>query len=241
VMEKARRSQARDCAVSVLANSNHPLSVARCGSPRLANRLLTKQGQPCSRATASSALQVDARRATVCAESSTENMVAHIGAGRSCSWGGSCRRSEANLTTAAVLMVPNNAQVLKGKEIEAQRICGEITCAIADSAQAPQSLLQFFHDAATVWLVPAHSISSPCRGAISRLAHGFSGLQMQYLLPPDGRVGMPSIYPTDHICRASQSAGDYIAGLPQLQANPGDYIALQYRENGHVILLKNTS
>lgn len=78
------------------------------------------------------------------------------------------------------------------------------------------------------------------RGAISRLAQGFSDLQMQYLLPPDGRAGMPGIYPRDHICRASQSVGNYSASLPQLQANPGDYVALQYQENGHVTLPKNT-
>ncbi|OAQ60216.1 hypothetical protein VFPPC_10645 [Pochonia chlamydosporia 170] len=78
------------------------------------------------------------------------------------------------------------------------------------------------------------------RGAISRLAPGFSDLQMQYLLPPDGRVGMPGIYPTDHMCKPSQSIGNYNASLPQLQANPGDYIALQYQENGHVTLPENT-
>ncbi|ORY70391.1 uncharacterized protein BCR38DRAFT_503841 [Pseudomassariella vexata] len=66
------------------------------------------------------------------------------------------------------------------------------------------------------------------RGAVSRLDPAFSDLKQQYLLPPPGRNASLGILPSDPICRDTQQA-----------AWPGDFIALQYQENGHVTLWEN--
>lgn len=77
------------------------------------------------------------------------------------------------------------------------------------------------------------------RGAVSRLDPEFAGdLSMQYLLPPNGRN--PELYISDHICKDTQTIGNYSERFPQLLAQPGDYIALQHQENGHVTLPQNT-
>ncbi|KAF4998778.1 hypothetical protein FDECE_11706 [Fusarium decemcellulare] len=44
----------------------------------------------------------------------------------------------------------------------------------------------------------------------------------------------------DLMCKSTQSFQNYTQVFPQLEAHPGDYIALQYQENGHVTLLPNT-
>lgn len=70
------------------------------------------------------------------------------------------------------------------------------------------------------------------RGAISRLnVSFFEDSHMQHLLP-DGSGGQSS----DRICRNSQTTRNYTAELPPLEARSGDFIAIQYQENGHVSL-----
>ncbi|ORY57485.1 uncharacterized protein BCR38DRAFT_501857 [Pseudomassariella vexata] len=79
------------------------------------------------------------------------------------------------------------------------------------------------------------------RGAMFRLDPVFNDLKQQYLLPPPGRDASLGILPSDPICRDSQqTVGQFNASLPPLQASPGDFIALQYQENGHITLPENT-
>jgi hypothetical protein len=73
------------------------------------------------------------------------------------------------------------------------------------------------------------------RGALSRLNPAFNDLRQQYLLPPIGRDPNVGILPNDTICNTS-----YRQELPPLKARPGEYIALQYQENGHVTLPGNS-
>ncbi|ORY64995.1 uncharacterized protein BCR38DRAFT_431590 [Pseudomassariella vexata] len=76
---------------------------------------------------------------------------------------------------------------------------------------------------------------------MSRLDPAFNDLKQQYLLPPPGRDANLGILASDPICRDSQQmAGQSNAIFPPLQASPGDFIALQYQENGHVTLPENT-
>ncbi|KAH6705760.1 hypothetical protein EV126DRAFT_516664 [Verticillium dahliae] len=74
------------------------------------------------------------------------------------------------------------------------------------------------------------------RGFVSRLDTTFNDLRMQHHLPPNGRVAEQGILPTDRICRDSQRAMQSSDMFPRLQARPGDFIALQHQENGHVTL-----
>ncbi|KAI1463203.1 uncharacterized protein F4812DRAFT_447449 [Daldinia caldariorum] len=79
------------------------------------------------------------------------------------------------------------------------------------------------------------------RGAMSRLDPAFNDLKQQYLLPPPGRDENLGILPSDLICRDTQQAvGQFNAAYPPLKAWPGDLVALQYQENGHVTLPENT-
>ncbi|KAI1489440.1 hypothetical protein F5X96DRAFT_683965 [Biscogniauxia mediterranea] len=79
------------------------------------------------------------------------------------------------------------------------------------------------------------------RGAMSRLDASFSDLGQQYLLPPPGREASLGVLPSDRICRdTQQTVGQFDARYPPLKARPGDFIALQYQENGHVTLVENT-
>lgn len=78
------------------------------------------------------------------------------------------------------------------------------------------------------------------RGAVPRLAPAFTDLNMQYLLPPNGRSSSSKIYSSDLMCKTSQSFGNYSTAMPRLQAMAGDYIALRHQENGHVTLPENT-
>lgn len=84
------------------------------------------------------------------------------------------------------------------------------------------------------------------RGAVSRLDSSFNDFAMQHQLPPVARYDGPMIEMPDHICKETQVFGNYSQDLPALRASPGDFIALQYQENGHVTLpeitpQKNTS
>jgi hypothetical protein len=63
--EKARRSQARDCHVKVLARSIHPSSSVLCGRVRLSKRLRTKMRHPSAWTAPLSFLHVDASLATL--------------------------------------------------------------------------------------------------------------------------------------------------------------------------------
>ncbi|KAK6860853.1 hypothetical protein PG995_004489 [Apiospora arundinis] len=79
------------------------------------------------------------------------------------------------------------------------------------------------------------------RGAIPRLDPAFDDLKQQHLLPPPGRNASLGILPSDPICRdTQQTPGIRDPVRPPLKALPGDFIALQYQENGHVTLPQNT-
>lgn len=80
------------------------------------------------------------------------------------------------------------------------------------------------------------------RGARSRLDPGFTDSQLMYMLPPNGRAAAQGILPTDYICKDTQRvlAGIVNQSFPLLQARPGELIALQYQENGHVMLPDNS-
>lgn len=79
------------------------------------------------------------------------------------------------------------------------------------------------------------------RGAVSRSDPAFTDDRLQYLLPPSGRDATQGILPSDSICRdTQQAAGSVNPSLPPLQARPGEHIALQYQEDGHVSLPEAT-
>lgn len=78
------------------------------------------------------------------------------------------------------------------------------------------------------------------RGFVSRLDPTFNDLRMQHHLPPNGRDAELGILPSDRICRDSQRAGQSSDIFPRLWARPGDFIALQHQENGHVTLPEAT-
>ena len=68
------------------------------------------------------------------------------------------------------------------------------------------------------------------RGAVPRLDPSFNDFQMQNRLPTG--AGLVN----DRICKATQTIGNYTDKMPALRAHAGDYIAIQYQENGHVTL-----
>ncbi|KAM5449856.1 hypothetical protein MaudCBS49596_004618 [Microsporum audouinii] len=74
------------------------------------------------------------------------------------------------------------------------------------------------------------------RGHVSRTDQGFNDDLMTYRLPPTGRAADIGIIPSDHMCMPSQRDRRQAEGWPRLEAQPGDIIALLYRENGHVTL-----
>ncbi|KAK7924667.1 hypothetical protein PG985_006721 [Apiospora marii] len=79
------------------------------------------------------------------------------------------------------------------------------------------------------------------RGAIPRLDPAFDDLKQQHLLPPAGRDASLGILPSDPICRDTQQTPEIRDFTrPPLKAWPGDFLALQYQENGHVSLPQNT-
>ena len=65
------------------------------------------------------------------------------------------------------------------------------------------------------------------RGTVSRLKNGFTDYDMQHQVRGDYN---------DRMCKATQSFNNYSNEFPALQALPGDFIAVQYQENGHVTL-----
>ncbi|RKK69816.1 hypothetical protein BFJ69_g12393 [Fusarium oxysporum] len=68
------------------------------------------------------------------------------------------------------------------------------------------------------------------RGTISRLEPEFTDGIMQSLIT---RSSQP-------ICKGLQASRSYTPGFPPLKARAGDFVALQYQENGHVTLLQNS-
>lgn len=71
------------------------------------------------------------------------------------------------------------------------------------------------------------------RGAVSRLDPAFNDLKMQHLLLPADNID------SGMLCKDTQRSENYLSYLPALQAQPGDFIALQYQENGHITLPQN--
>ena len=76
------------------------------------------------------------------------------------------------------------------------------------------------------------------RGNVLRGSPGFSDPTMVNLIPPDGRT-INQIFPSDLMCKSSQTAQTQTGGSPRLQAAAGDAIALRFQENGHVTLPDN--
>ncbi|KAH8747639.1 hypothetical protein F5883DRAFT_609257 [Diaporthe sp. PMI_573] len=56
------------------------------------------------------------------------------------------------------------------------------------------------------------------------------------LIPPNGRPDAKVIHPDDLICKSMQTIANYSGQYTMLSAAPGDLVALQYQENGHVTL-----
>ena len=54
---------------------------------------------------------------------------------------------------------------------------------------------------------------------------------MTYLLPLSQRSSLTDM---DKVCKSTQSLGNQTSSYPYLRAQPGDEIALRYRENGHI-------
>ncbi|KAI3331898.1 hypothetical protein HD806DRAFT_546156 [Xylariaceae sp. AK1471] len=80
------------------------------------------------------------------------------------------------------------------------------------------------------------------QAAISRLDPAFTDSQQQYLLAPNDQETWLGKPPSDRIYRNTQQAfGCYDKMLPPRQAQPEDFIVLQYRGNGHVTLLRETT
>ncbi|KAH6962226.1 hypothetical protein BKA56DRAFT_623533 [Ilyonectria sp. MPI-CAGE-AT-0026] len=69
------------------------------------------------------------------------------------------------------------------------------------------------------------------RGAVSRSDPAFTDFVIQSLLSSD----------QSPICKLSQATGVYNAELLPLLAHPGDFITLQYQENGYITLPQNTT
>jgi len=61
----------------------------------------------------------------------------------------------------------------------------------------------------------------------------FRDNDMVYRLPPDGRSNN-TIWPSDRVCKDSQTTRTQTAGSPRLSVKAGDPIVLLYQENGHV-------
>ncbi|KAJ9616871.1 hypothetical protein H2200_000591 [Cladophialophora chaetospira] len=76
------------------------------------------------------------------------------------------------------------------------------------------------------------------RGNVLRGTPAFSDPTMVNLIPPDGRT-INQIYPSDLMCKSTQTSETQTDGSPRLQAAPGDGIALRFQENGHVTLPDN--
>ena len=68
------------------------------------------------------------------------------------------------------------------------------------------------------------------RGTVSRRSPAFTDFQMQSLVLDN----------QSDICKETQQITNYTGEFPPLQAQAGDFIALQYQENGHVTLPENT-
>lgn len=77
------------------------------------------------------------------------------------------------------------------------------------------------------------------RGFVSRTNPAYSDPAVGWLLPPNGRPDGKVIHPDDKVASPPQRVANYTNELPMLVASPGDLIALQYQENGHVTLPDN--
>lgn len=71
---------------------------------------------------------------------------------------------------------------------------------------------------------------------MGRIQPNFTDGAMVHLIPPNGRHGGPRVLSIDPMCKESQAYPIQIPGSPRLQASPGDWVGLQYQENGHVTL-----
>lgn len=91
-------------------------------------------------------------------------------------------------------------------------------------------------------LAPNGTMISPLgyqRGYVSRDNPLFKGDISDDLwqLPPNGRAGGAVIDSTDLICSPQQSTSNYTnSDFPMLVTAPGDYVAMQHQENGHVTI-----
>ena len=77
------------------------------------------------------------------------------------------------------------------------------------------------------------------RGFINRESKDYSDGAVGWLIPPNGRSDGKIIHANDTVASPSQQTANYTDELPMLVASPGDIVALQYQENGHVTLPQN--
>lgn len=72
------------------------------------------------------------------------------------------------------------------------------------------------------------------RGFVSRENPQYSDPAVGWLIPPNGRPDGKVIHRDDKVANPAQRTANYTDELPMLVAAPGDLVALQYQENGHV-------
>ncbi|KAK3310200.1 uncharacterized protein B0T15DRAFT_488886 [Chaetomium strumarium] len=71
-----------------------------------------------------------------------------------------------------------------------------------------------------------------------------SGPQDDYLIPPNGRPDGKIIHEDDKLVKPEKmklTDSSYTAQFPMLQVAPGDFVAIQYAENGHVTIADKTT
>lgn len=72
------------------------------------------------------------------------------------------------------------------------------------------------------------------RGFVSRTNPQYSDPAVGWLVPPNGNSKI--LQPDTKVASPPQRTANYSTDLPMLVAAPGDMIALQYQENGHVTI-----
>jgi hypothetical protein len=71
-----------------------------------------------------------------------------------------------------------------------------------------------------------------------------TGPQDDYLIPPNGRPDGKVIHPDDKIVKPAKmklTDSSYTSQFPMLNVAPGDFVAIQYAENGHVTIADKTT
>ncbi|KAF2000208.1 hypothetical protein P154DRAFT_435507, partial [Amniculicola lignicola CBS 123094] len=74
---------------------------------------------------------------------------------------------------------------------------------------------------------------------VFRNSSAFTDESMTYLLPPNNRQ-VNVVFPTDRMCKASQSRLNSSWESLPIDASPNSSVMLMYQENGHVTMLNST-